>query len=43
MDDRHGTSKILKIRLKNKIEQAGLNYKKHVIFIPELSREGYTA
>ncbi|MDC3273398.1 tetratricopeptide repeat protein [Alphaproteobacteria bacterium] len=43
MDDRHGTSEILKIRLKNKIEQAGLNYKKHVIFIPELSREGYSA
>ena len=43
MNDRHGTSEILKTRLKNKIEQAGLIYEKHVIFIPELSREGYSA
>jgi len=42
MNDRHGTSEILKTRLKNKIKKAGLNYEKHVIFIPELSREGYT-
>ena len=43
VNDRHGTSEILKMRLKNKIEQAGLIYEKHVIFIPELSREGYSA
>ena len=43
MNDRHGTSEILKTRLKNKIEKAGLVYEKHVIFIPELSREGYSA
>ena len=43
VNDRHGTSEILKTRLKNKIEKAGLVYEKHVIFIPELSREGYSA
>ena len=43
MNDREETSEILKIRLKNKMEQAGLNYEKHVIFIPGLSRQGYSA
>jgi len=42
MNDKHGISEILKTRLKNKINQAGLNYEKHVIFIPQLSREGYS-
>ena len=43
INDREGNSEILKMRLKNKIEYAGLNFEEHVIFIPELTREGYSA
>ena len=41
-NDREGNSEILKKRLKNKLEKAGLNFVKHFIFIPDLTREGYS-
>ena len=31
------------MRLKNKLENAELNFEEHVIFVPELTREGYSA
>ena len=43
INDREGNSEILKMRLKNKIEHAELNFEEHVIFVPELTREGYSA
>ena len=41
-NDREGNSEILKKRLKNKLEQAGLNFAEHFTFIGGLTREGYS-
>lgn len=41
-NDREGNSEILKKRLKNKLEQAKLNFAEHFTFIPGLTREGYS-
>jgi protein O-GlcNAc transferase len=42
-NDREGNSEILKKRLKNKLEKAGLNFAEHFTFIsPGLTREGYS-
>ena len=43
INDREGNSEILKMRLKNKLKHAELNFEEHVIFVPELTREGYSA
>ena len=43
MDDIHGASEILKKRLKLLINDAGLNFNKHIIFIPQQSRIGFSS
>ena len=43
MNDNHGASEILKKRLKDKIEHSGFVFEKHVIFVPGLTRQGYSA
>lgn len=43
INDRRGLSKILKKRLKSKIEAAGFIFENHVIFVPPLNRQGYSA
>ena len=42
MDDIHGASEILKKRLELLINDAGLNFNKHIIFIPQQSRIGFS-
>ena len=43
MDDFHGASEILKNRLKLTIEDAGLVFNNHIIFIPQQSRKGFSS
>lgn len=43
VNDLCGASKVFKKRLKDKIEHSGFIFEKHVIFVPGLTREGYSA
>ena len=43
ISDRTGNSEILKKRLKTKLKLTRLKFEQHIIFIPELTREGYSA
>ena len=43
MSDEHGASKILERRIKTLIEDAGFVFDKHVVFVPQQSRQGYSA
>ena len=42
MNDFHGASEILKKRLKISIEEAGFIFEKHIIFVPQQSRKGFS-
>ena len=43
MNDAYGASEILKKRLRDRIEDAGIIFDKHVVFVPQQSRQGFSA
>jgi tetratricopeptide (TPR) repeat protein len=43
MQDLYGASTILQRRLRDHLEKAGISFDKHILFLPPLSRQGFSA